>query len=145
MKCAKSKVQRCIVTRFASLFRVYFGSDLFISWHVMGFFFSNQCITTVLKKINCKYKNNNAKEFENCISILIWQCNIYFCSNFALPVGAIQNDFFYSTRIVQSTSCSSECNGISLKTADKKEACTWKRVSGIFVLNLFTFLREGKI
>lgn len=64
-------------------------------------------------KTNCKYKNNNAKEFESCISIFICQCNLYFCSNFALPVGAIQNDFFDSTRNVQSTSCSSECNGLS--------------------------------
>lgn len=70
---------------------------------------------------------------------------MYFCSNFALPVGAIQNDFFDSTRNVQSTSCSSECNGISLKTADKKGAVTWKRVPSIFILNLFTFLREGTI
>lgn len=44
---------------------------------------------------------------------------------------AIQNDFFDSTRDVQSTSCSPECNGISLKTADKKGAVTWKRVSEI--------------
>lgn len=69
---------------------------------------------------------------------------MYFCSNFALPVGAIQNDFFDSTRDVQSTSCSPECNGISLKTADKKGAVTWKRVSGIFIFICLLFLGKGQ-
>lgn len=35
--------------------------------------------------------------------------------------------------------------GFLKKTADKKGAVTWKRVPGIFILNLFTFLREGTI